>query len=244
MLRTLNGGVLHLAVLSGNVKLLEQLLARKPELIDAEDQGRQTALGLACCRHQLDVVAFLLAQGPTVVKEEMLWDVLRCGALNDSQVSEIVRLLHAHKPELIENKVDGHTLLHKVFGFRNDIKFELPLPNRFFGDRLFREESMRTLWQLSPPQALRATHSGIGTPFDVAIGCGNKFAIELVQGKLTFEEIVTAFAPHPKQNQGPFLSLLDRLSEWVHPLNRDLADAVWEYLGFERPANKKRAREM
>lgn len=80
-------------------------------------------------------------------------------------------------------------------------------------------------------------------PFHVAVESNNRFAIKLVQGKLSLDEILGGFAKCNKEV--PLLDLLDYVHEpLLVSLHRDVVGTVCKYLGLERPVKpKKRMRE-
>lgn len=181
---------LHFAAQGGHGKIVDQLLSHKPELLDAADRNDKTALAWACDTAQPHAAARLLAHDPAVIDGDMMWGAVDSSRRDDSKITEVVKLLAARKPELMESveNEEDKTLLHRVFGLvrheegeeKNDM-------------RLRSEELMRTVWELSPSGGLCAIDTNGNTPFEVAIECKNEFAIELMHGKLSLEEIANAF---------------------------------------------------
>lgn len=133
------GTVLHSAAGGGHEKVMERLFALKPDLISAVDKNGHTVLDLACCHVQPKAVAWLLAHGADVCNKAWARASLRSG-LGDSRICEMLRLLAAHKPDLMAS-VDyrKNTMLHEVFG----VQFEEPVffQRRNYADRVATESS-------------------------------------------------------------------------------------------------------
>lgn len=211
---------LHIAVSRRHEKVYHLLLARKPELLDAEDADNGTALArtAAHCGSTKQAMAYLLAKGARV--DETIW----WGANNE----EAMELLLAHKPELFGSVCpsDGNTVLHRAFGTSKPY------------DRFFSEEFMTLCWR-TQPNALHVVNQpneqeGPKSPFDVAVECDNKFAMELVQGKLSVEEIVGAFCRFDKTFPRSLLpeGLLRLLND-----SEEVVETIYEYLGNTKRKN-------
>lgn len=208
---------LHKAAQHGHDKVLAQLLAHSPELLSATDEWGRTALFFAIYASP-QAVACLLAHGAVGVDAKALWELLQCQREKDA--SDVVKLLLEHSPELIQS-VDSNrnTILHCVFGCRRTFDSE---------KQLFSEDLMRTVWRMVP-EALRATNKDNETPFDTALANRNNFAIELVQGHLSLDEMHFQYFWQCPQ------SLLDPIWEsLVEVLHKDVAGTVYEYLGLWR----------
>lgn len=214
---------LHIAAREDREKVVEQLLAHSPELLDMVDRTGCTALYWASRRGSVRAVASLLAHGPTV-DDDVFWTVVRSDVECRDQV---VKLLLAHKPELAESvdRISGLTVLHRVFG----------------GIKRFSEEIVRMVWEMSPPGALhKLLRDSFQTPFHVAIWHDNRFAMELVLGKLSLEEVMSAFIMCKRECP---LYLLDKFRECLSvSLNQDVVGTVGEYLGCEGLAKRTNKR--
>lgn len=221
---------LHRAAQWGHDKVVAQLLAHSPELIDVEDRQGRNALRLAVVprvgHHEShpEIAVMLLAHGSAADVE-----IPRYAVRNDLS-GEVARSLLIHQPKLtrsVDHKHKG-TFLHFVFDRRRDNSF-------------CSEELMLKVWEMNP-EALHALDKGKETPFDRAVWSDNKFAITLALPKVSFDEVGSAFAKCkracPRARLAEFVGALE-------PLNKDLVELVWGYLGAKkkRTANK-RARSL
>lgn len=160
----------------------------------------------------------------------MFWSILHFDNGDDSRLAEVVRLLCAQKPELMST-LDDHndTILHRVVNERYD------------DGTFFSEELMAAVWQLSPPDAVRAINQNNQTPWQIALWQDNQFAMELMQWKLSLDEIAECEEEYLHRCS----SFFDHLCEFIEAaFAKDVARVVWEYL-IERPPNRanKRMRE-
>lgn len=172
----------------------------------------------------------LLLSHRAAVDEEVLWDALR---VEYNPNDEVVKLLLAYKPELIESvdRFSDDTVLHRVFARRE---------SRDGTKTHFSEELMQMVWEMSLPDTLRRANSGKLTPFHVAIHSGNRFAMELVVGKLFLEEVVSAFAY--TSMKCPWY-ILDKFRECLLlVLNQDVLGMVGEFLGCGKLAKRTNKR--
>lgn len=217
--------VIHTAAEKGHHMVVGQLLALKPELVDIEDGEGHTALhlavGLEARVAPQKTVECLLAHEPSVVNEKMLWAALKNA--KDAAGDEAVLMLLAHKPWQIESVVNsrGNSLLYHVFGRRR------------FSYSMFSNKLILAVWQMDP-NALYRPNRNNQTPFDNAAHHNNTFAIQLVQGKFSIDEIKATVSKYRRRRLDAlapfFFSFRDSLSDL---LNRDVVGIVCEYFGFE-----------
>lgn len=162
------------------------------------------------------------------MSEQTLWKALD---YEDEFRDRVVMLLLTHKPELIESvrQFSLDTALHYVFGYRDR-----------FRKALVSEEFMRMVWEMSPPSTLHKPNADGRTPLQYAISNNNMFAMELVLGKLSVDEVLDAFRENNNKKCPP--EILDKfrgyLASSLH--QDDVVGMVGEYLGCREQLLAKR----
>lgn len=214
---------LHLAAIEGHDQVVQQLLAvATSSIIRVMDVDGLTALHCAASRGYATIVTQLVAACPglTEVIDENGWTAL-FWAINDNHEAIADQLLDAD-PEL-DIALSGDTPLH--------LSMERP--------QLL---SLTTrLWQLHPETLQMRNENGC-TPFFLAVLADNEPAIQLVQGTLSIDEIVEAFASCNKSYERFRPLLSEQCESLAMALNQDVLGTVYEYLGFDfvrQPQRKK-----
>lgn len=104
---------LHSAALNGDVKSLNELIARRHDLDDIDNDAR-TPLLVAIWSGNLDCVRLLLQAKASVNKAERdLWSPIFVAAGRPSSAS-CVRLLIEHNANVMAKTRDGDTCLHRA----------------------------------------------------------------------------------------------------------------------------------
>jgi len=218
--RKRNGlNALHFA---SSPEIVQQLLSVNPALLEASDRDGVSPLYLAVRTNQHKVLAQMLKQCPGA-------DVLRQGirtiprtafTMSDEQTLEV---LLAHKPELIRVKLGEGMLLH--------------CERRL--DYLMSQVFVTKVWELDK-QAVHVVNEANETPFHIALRKHIDWAIEMMQGQLSLDEIAEAC----KQTQTSQDRFRPNMS--IEQLSADVTEVVCEYLGFEsarkRPVSKRASR--
>lgn len=92
---------------------------------------------------------------------------------------------------------------------------------------------INTLWQANP-QALHIVDKTSQTPFDLAVHYQNHDLIELFEGSVSFDEIVSAFTNNRGDFQESYKPVIQEQCESLSAaLSQDVVPLVLEYLGFE-----------
>jgi len=213
---------LHLAATGGHSKVITQLLVANPSCIDAVDSDGRTALHIAIFETQHAVTKQLLAAKPELIK------VLN--SAGDSALFEAVGSGHRSEEELSALGITPEEV--DIYGFGSVIRGECC------------HDIVAILYSLYPEAA--AFENDIPqTPFLRSMVYKNDFAIELMQWKLSFDEIVTAFTSHFVEEEDTnnymerYQLVMEEQCESLFPLlGDDLTGIVFEYLGLE--ARKRR----
>lgn len=216
--------ILHLAILTGNDELVSQLLAGRPasEIRNwvRSDGYEWSGLQLAVSYGNEKVATHLLTLIPELV------DVLSPQGHNALQIAacfgaeKLMDMLLAMKPEWA-SCVDqsGNTLLHLAADSSPPLS----------------PQALTKLWELSPPEAVRAVNEDGDTPFAIAVRNRDDFAMSLLQRKLSVDEILLASeAVHPEAVRRLRPALEAECACLLELLHRDVIGTVYEYLGFER----------
>lgn len=165
----------------GQDKVVAQLLAFCPSAIDG---GGPALLGAALGGH-IKVVTLLLTANPSLVDavDDRKETALHMAAARGDE--DIVDILLACKPTLIYALDQGkNTILHEAI--RN-------LPHPMLRNKFISSPNLVVkLWKLNT-DALWIVNGESLTPFQVALMVGREFAIDLLQWKLTWDEIMSAF---------------------------------------------------
>jgi len=128
-------------------------------------------------------------------------------------------VLLANRPELIHVKLSLGMLLHCVL------------------DRcqsLLSQAFITKVWELDK-QAVHMVNLRDETPFHIALRRRLDWAIDMMQGQLSFDEIAEA-CNRTQTSQDRFRPVIEQLSA-------DVTEVVCEYLGFESRRVGKRARD-
>jgi len=253
---------LHIAAFEGHANVIAQLLAANPACIDAVDKFGMTALHIAAEKGHATVIAQLLAAKPACV--DAVDDEYGRTALHMA-VSEarhaVTKQLLAAKPELI--KVldnDRNTAFAEAVGSPGHLEEELLAlgitPEEVniygFGSILRGEcchEIVTFLYNLYPEAATLEVDIS-DSPFLNALVYKNDFAIELLQWKLSFDDIVAA-CTHEVHDRDDLPNYVERYQpimetqcEALFPLlGDDVMGIVFECLGLEA-RNKKSAKRQ
>jgi len=204
-------------------EIAQQLLSLRPDLVEEHDRDGASPLYTALRDNRGKVVAQMLKQCPGV-------DVFRKGSKSILHVAftmsneQTLEVLLAHKPELIHVTLSAGTLLHYVL-------------DRYACLMLSRE-FITKVWELDK----QAVHVVITeeTPFHIALRRDFDWAIEMMQGQLSLDEIVEA-CQQTQTSPDRF-----RHNVIIEQLLADVTEVVCEYLGFESASKRavgKRARD-
>jgi len=137
---------------------------------------------------------------------------------------QTLELLLANTPELIHVKLSGGMLLHCVLDRYEDL-----IVNQAF---------ITKVWELDK-QAVHVVNNHNETPFHIALRRCFDWAIDMMQGQLSFAEVAEA-CKQTQTSQDRF-----RPNVIIEQLSADVTGVVCEYLGFESASKKvgKRARD-
>lgn len=220
---TANGegwNVLHVACREGHSKVVAQLLQYSPKFIDTVTTSGYTALHIAADRGHLKLVLQLVTYSPKLMDaaDERGMTALHV-ALREATMAheQIAHALLSRKPALVR-AVDetGNTMLHMAVIGGNPRLID-------------------AVWRLDKG-ALRTVNKQQKTPFQLAIIWSCKFAFELFQAELCFDEVVAALTecmrawrvrPLVDQHCGRVL---------LRNLSLDILGVVYEFLGLQAPA--------
>jgi len=225
---TTNGGwtALHEAASKGQEKIVAQLLAVKPTLIFAITNDEHTALHIAAHYGHDKVVTQLLTACPTLVDAvtSAHMTALHC-AITEGHESTAELLLAAHPQSIHAIDGAGNTALHLA------LQTDASSPE-FIAELLNRD-----------PHALHCVNQDAETPFLFAVAIDDDSGIALLQWKLCFDDIVSAFEKCQKSHVNRFRPVMEAQCEaLLSSLNQDVVRTVHEYLGFEsirQPCRKK-----
>lgn len=219
--------MLHLAAASGQLEVVNQLLAAarsSADFTDALDMNKWNALHYAAERSHVGVVSRLLAERPSLANVE---DSYGRTALFYAEAAQVVELLLAVTPEAVR-RFDhvGNTLLHMV------VERTPTLTEK--------------VWRMNL-EALHVVNGCTLTPFDLVVRSNNWAAVELFQPKLTLDCIFATFAEHcdrasnEQARERLQLVVKGQCEEVLVPcLHLDLLDTVYEYIGFFGSAHARR----
>jgi len=244
---------LHCAVKHGHAKVVAQLLAHSPSLIDTRTADGRTSLHVAATYGHDKIVAQLLAQKKEIAATKNHLGATALHIAAEKGHEKVVEQLCAHSPELIclEDRI-GWSALHYAAGEGHEKILEILLAanpdvihstdtsgntvlHRVLGFRepehvLFSEALMERVWRMDLA-ALHAVNLDIWTPYNIAIQSNNTWALETMRDKLFSDEILR-FPPNSHTDAAQ--SLLDMQCEClVVLLNRDVISTVYAYLGFD-----------
>jgi len=197
--------------------IVQQLLSLNPALLEEHDQNGRSPLYTAVKDNRDKVVAQMLAQCRAAdVFQGRITNILAL-AFTMSHEPTLEALL-ANKPELIHVKLISGMLLHCVLSARLSQAF------------------VTKVWEMNK-QAVHEANLAKETPFHIALSRGLDWAIEMMQGQLSFDQIAEAC----KQTQ----TSQDRFRPVIEQLSADVTEVVCEYLGFESASKRvgKRARD-
>jgi len=213
---------LLLAANEGHTKVIAQLLAANPTCIDAVDSDGRTALHIAVYEARHAVTKQLLAAKPELIKvlDENLYSafteaVCSCG--------------HRSAEELLALGIT-------------------PQRVGIFGRSIYRGECCHeivTLLYNLYPEAATLEDGRTQTPFLCAVVCKNEFAIELLQWKLSFDDIVAACTHELARDDPPnyierYQPIMETQCEALFPLlGDDIVGIVFECLGLARKSKKE-----
>lgn len=216
----------RLAIACGSKKVVAVMMKMVPHVIRAESEKGDTALLHAVQEGHAKIVSQLLALDPNLANAE---NFRGCTAVHFAAWGgreKIMDRLRAVNPQLI---INVRTALHMACGSESRSK-------NFYAKLL-----------AVNPAALRAKNSDCSTPFEIAVANDNEAAIEVLQQKLTFEEVVDGFECYEKSFEERLRPIVERQCACLEKsfLLRDVMGIVFEYLGFSRmsetqPKTKKR----
>jgi len=222
---------LHIAAKFGHRNIVSQLLAHSPSLGKVACSRRYLPLHLAAEEGHETIVAELIALNPATVlsQSDKGWTALQLAAKNGHE--KVVDKLLPLSPEAVYSWTDPHrdTLLHHAIKLR----WETPP---------FSKEIITHIWRKNM-EAVRTRNLFGQTPFHLCAEDGNPWAIELLQPKLCWDEIIASFKDLRKKP--PFDRLRRVLDEQCLclslALTQDVVSIVFTYLGFGIP---KRASKL
>lgn len=207
---------LHVAAERGHDKVVAVLLAMSPSSINALIWTGRTALHSAAGAGHDKVVAQLLTASPKLAKvaDSLGWTALHCAACNGHCL--VAEMLLASTPELVHRVTDrGRTVLH-------------------LASECGRSKQFITKLLALNPSALRAVNSDSNTPFCIAVAHGNDCAIELLQMRLTLDEIADTFVACKKSYEERLRPVMEEQCACLaESLSQDVVGEVFEYLGFD-----------
>lgn len=215
--------VLHTAARKGHTHIVAQLLAlNQPQLIHAADGMSRTALHHAAARGFDKVVDLLLAASPETINAVSGRGRNALHEATGNKQEAIVHILLEFSGSENSGMVsaidsDGYTVLHIAI----EQQCSLPLIARLL---------------VVFPQALQVVSQRAETPFGIALRTNNEEVVELLQWRLTLDEVVQAAAVSRRLED--FRPAVEGQCEGLlQALNKDVLGTVFEYLGF---LNRKR----
>jgi len=164
--------------------MLAELLALRPQFIDAVDCERNTALHCAAAQDHENVVALLLAREPSLI--DAINDSGRTALFHaaHSQCERVLEYLLAIKPEqAFMRDFEGNTLLHAVLWSARYDSYE----RREW--KFCSETLMKKVWETNKG-ALQQVNNQKETPFELAMRRANRTAHELFKWQVTIDEHV------------------------------------------------------
>lgn len=235
--------VLHYAVNRGHEELVARLLVEAPHLIHATGMFGENMLQFATRHGHENIVAQLIVARPQLmdtIANPLHW-VVRSGN------EQVVRWLLATKPSLIDSlDEEGRFALHFAVSHDREAIADLLVearPGLVFGADNFganilgyisngcRKEFVEKCLQWNP-KALRQPDHNARTPFHYMIDKDNDTAVEVMQWKLSVDEIADAFAICRKSyEEGLWSIVTSRCEEGLLAyLIRDVVALVCEYV--------------
>jgi len=216
---------LLLAAYAGHTKVIAQLLAANPACIDAVDSEGRTSLHIAVCASRHAVTKQLLAAKPELIK-------VLDNNLNTAFAEAVSARTHRSEEELLALGITPEKVV---------IDDKIEYCSMVRGECC--HEIVTLLYNLYPEAVTLkqkdATHTR--TPFLLAVIFKNDVAIELLQWKLTFDDIVDAFTykVHDDSNYVErYQPIMKTQCETLFALlGDDVMGIVFECLGLE--ARKK-----
>lgn len=246
---------LHLAARYDDEMIAAQLLTEEPSLADVTDRHHLDALRTAATFGSEKVVAVLLAKTPRVIHAVIKIAKPALHFAAEWGHDKVVAQLLAADPNLA-NAVDGRgwTPMHYAASRGREVVVDMLLavnPQLIFAvgkdgtvlhlacySRSRNKDFFARLLELNPG-ALRAVDSDSHTPFGVAVAYENDSAVEVLQWKLTIEDIVHTFTIHNSNNKRSYRPIVEGQCEClVASLSRDVVGLVFEYL-FKLPNGLK-----
>lgn len=247
---------LHLAAFACHNKVVELLLAANPKQITQLDASKRTALHWTAMNSHSKgrgkgrgkVFAQLHAACPRLIDARDIAGktALHYAAENDH--SDLATQIFAVRPELVA-EVDsaGCNALHSAV--RGESRW-VPGKTKRGAARVIQEELFPSsdkefvtkLWRMDP-QTLHVANKESLTPFELAVIYHDNELIELFQGSVSIDGIVSAFA---KDTRGrgeayQYKPVIEAQCESLwDSLNQDVAPIVFGYIGLN-PSQRKRA---
>lgn len=249
---------LHWAAFAGHDRVVAQLLAHNPKLIEAISNNNMTALHFAAERGHANVVALLLAHQLALIDAVDFYGNTALHLAAKQGHVEVVEELLAHKPlnetgmrpAFTEKNYRGWTPLHLAAkGGFEEIVGQLLVPEmvrhvdpkgntvlHYLIGLPFSQELIHRAWAMDA-EAVHAVNSDFLTPFDFALGAANEWAIGLLRGRLSIDDLGRACG-RTKTSFERFRPLIEQQCEpLLVALHQDLLGTVYEYLD---PDNLKR----
>lgn len=219
---------LHFAAFGGNERIAAQLLTHRPAMLSAiESTEGWLPLHVAARAGRMRMVTLLLCHDPKAIDTTDRKGRTPMLVAGDYGQDQVVELLLALKPGLISGRDStGNTVLHSLVRYRG---WEPPS-----------KASITGVWSMDP-EALQVKNAEGQTPFHVALGVRNKWATEVLQSKLSLDQLVAVYADCqvPQERARPLVA--EQCEEFLFGLlSRDVVGTVYEYLGFERIKRVKR----
>lgn len=211
---------LHFACRSGHYELVEELLARRPDLIDAVTRNKRTVLHCAASTYRARTILvsqLLLARRPTLIDAVDSQGGLALHVAIEFCQVEIADLLLAMRPEHIHH-VDrsGNTILHHAV-----------LHN------LRDERLLAKLWRMNLA-ASRVKNLDGRTPYELAVWHERCESLDLLRWEVSFDATRKARARKCVDDY-TLLLMFDKQCELLFVLlNEDVLGVFYEYCGLHR----------
>jgi len=253
---------LHIAANEGHATVIAQLLAANPACLDAVDKCRNTALHNAAFAGHATVIAQLLAANACIdAVDDDGMTALHMAVMEARHA--VTKQLLAAKPELIKVLDNGMSTVFaqavRSPGHRSEEELLTlgitPEEVDIYGlGSIIRGECCHeivTLLYNMYHEAATLENDLSQSPFLLAVIYKNYFAIELLQWKLTFDDIVAAFTDEEVHDSDDLPNYVERYQpimetqcEALFPLlGDDVMGIVFECLGLEARKKKSAKRQ-
>lgn len=239
---------LHLAALNGHENVVTQLLAARPDFVEALSSTRMNALHMAAQQGSLKICMLLLAACPKLIdaRDAAGSSVLHYAAKGGNL--ELVEQILALRPEslTLRDRCGWDALRHAISFSHEAVAEKLLSLNPEFvhdhasGDSVLHDavkkcgkEFVLKVWRMDPG-ALRVAAPRSRSPFHTAVYLQRYDLIDVFQWHMPLDEIVHDFTRQRANWQDRCRPIMrEQCASLFELLNEDVMTTVFEYFGFD-----------